>query len=140
MGNESARRLRNTARKSRRNQKGGEFNLTDEQRKKLEAIENETKKVMLDEANDFCDGIQLCIDEKKPEISEAATKARNEYLSMLKKEAKAAETADTEEAERKEEEEKGGKRRHRRRGRKTARKSRRKGRKSGRKSRRRSRR
>lgn len=111
MGNERGRRLRKTARKSRRNQKGGQdpcfvgcwdayqYGGPDSGDNCKEGCCAE-KDMQYDKLNDIC---------------EAKTKEETE-------------------------EEIGGKRRRRRRGRKTARKSRRKGRKSARKSRRRSRR
>ena len=148
MGNESARHLRKTARKSHRNQKGGNDKsiLTDEQNDELEAIDKRVYKDIMYRIKEIdCDGIPgsgytSCVDDKRPEATAAATKARNAAAAKMVVEAKAKAEAETAETTA----ETGGKRRRssrrRRRGRKTARKSRRKGRKSARKSRRRSRR
>ena len=129
MGNDSARQLRKTARKSRRNQKGGIHHDVDPnpttnsdwEKKAKATCDKEEAELIRDEGRGRTeDEKKACIERELAEAKEKAEAAK----------AKAAET--------------GGKRRRsarrRRRGRKTARKSHRKGRKSARKSHRRSRR
>jgi hypothetical protein len=123
MGNKSARRGRNTARKSRRNQKGGSWKEA-RQRCLDFAKKEESESEMVGTVLSECEDYQYKVIEEE----EARRKAKAKAEAEAEAKAAAAET-ETAAAKTETEEETGGKRRRssrrRRRGRKTARKSRR---------------